>query len=328
MSRQHLRRAIPCLAAIALAAVPAAARGDGLPVPVEDAGLSGVAVPGDPSRYVTLGAGRDTLVGRVEQTGGRVPDTKLLRGDFTIPAVALDASPSGLSHDGRTLVLVRPRQSFPRASTTFAILATKPRLRVRRVVTLRGDFSFDAISPSGKTVFLIQYTDRYDPTRYLVRTMDPATGRLQRGAVVDPDETGDDMRGFAHTRATSPDGRWEYTLYDGAGGGHPFVHALDTEQPAAKCIDLPATLAGVNMSSLRLRVAGDGARLTVERSRRPLALIDTRTFRVSAPPRTPAVREAGEDGTDWTQPAVLAGLVAVVATAFAVAARRRPRTAA
>ncbi len=39
------------------------------------------------------------------------------------------------------------------------------------------------------------------------------------------------------TRATSPDGGWEYTLYDG-GGAHPFIHALDVVEGATVCIDL------------------------------------------------------------------------------------------
>ena len=47
------------------------------------------------------------------------------------------------------------------------------------------------------------------------------------------------MRGQPLTRATSPDGRWAYTLYDGA-GKEPFIHALDTSTRSARCIDLDA----------------------------------------------------------------------------------------
>ena len=46
------------------------------------------------------------------------------------------------------------------------------------------------------------------------------------------------MAGYPMTREVSADGRWHYTLYNGT-EGHPFIHALDTTGPRAKCIDLP-----------------------------------------------------------------------------------------
>ena len=44
------------------------------------------------------------------------------------------------------------------------------------------------------------------------------------------------MTGVPVTRLPSPDGRWDYTLYQSA--EHPFVHALDTQRRTAVCIDL------------------------------------------------------------------------------------------
>ena len=86
--------------------------------------------PAPPHRYVTLPAGRDTVVARVRRDGGEVLRSRVVPGSFTVPAVALDGSPSGLSADGRTLVLISPRPAFPRARTTFAVLAPR-RLAVR-----------------------------------------------------------------------------------------------------------------------------------------------------------------------------------------------------
>ena len=56
--------------------------------------------------------------------------------------------------------------------------------------------------------------------------------RLLPAPVVDPREPDERMRGMPITRATTADGRWEYTLYDGT-GSYPFVHALDTVRAEA-----------------------------------------------------------------------------------------------
>ena len=45
--------------------------------------------------------------------------------------------------------------------------------------------------------------------------------------IVDKSEPDERMAGLPITRQTTADGRWAYTLYDGA-GKEPFVHALDT----------------------------------------------------------------------------------------------------
>jgi hypothetical protein len=239
-----------------------------------------VAARTSPIRYVALRAGRETIVARTAVEGGRVLGFTRLRGNFTIPAVAYDGSASGLSADGSTLVLIQPRLTFPRARTALAFLDAK-RLRLRKLVTLHGDFSFDAISPQGRTLFLIQYVSARDPTRYKVRAYDLRSERLVAHPIVDPHEQ-DAMRGSPITRATSADGRWAYTLYDGA-GGTPFIHALDTSKRQARCIDLPMLAGRRDLWRLRITLASEQARLTVGTARHRLAFVDTRDFRASAP---------------------------------------------
>ena len=124
----------------AAAAFPASAAGDGLPVGNVDAGRTGVTSARSHYRYVTLSAARDTLVARVRRDGGQVVRTRVVPGVFTVPAVALDGSASGLSADGGTLVLIKPRARFPRLRTPFVVLDAR-RLRVRDRFALRGDFS-------------------------------------------------------------------------------------------------------------------------------------------------------------------------------------------
>jgi hypothetical protein len=265
------------LVTVAALLAVASARADGLPVLGVDVSSSGVATA-DGARYVTMASGGRTVVARVAEAGGRLLVWRSLPGTFTIPAVAYDGSAGGLSADGKTLALIEPRQSFPRAQTRFLILGRG--LAVRRQVTLRGDFSFDAVSPDGAWLYLIHYTSAQDPTRYLVQRYDLRNGRLSAAPVVDPSQPGEKMRGNPLTRATSADGRWAYTLYDG-GGATPFVHALDTVAGSAHCIDLDALSAKTDLSKVRLAVAG-GGRLELRGIPHEALNVDLRTFRVTA----------------------------------------------
>jgi len=281
MAGRRLGRVLVAAVAVAGGACTAApAAADGLPVMNVDAGPTGIPSPDGAARYVTMPAGADTVVARTGQQGGRIQTSALLQGGFTIPAVAYDGTAGGLSADGRTLVLIAPRMSFPRARTALAVLRAR-RLQLRTKVFLRGDFSFDAVSPDGGRIYLIQYVAPTDPTRYRVRAYDVRTHRLLPRPIVDAAEPDEQMRGMPLTRAPSPDGRWAYTLYDG-GGGTPFVHALDTARASARCIDLDA-LRRRNLAAARLSVSPDGTRVSVIDGAAPAAVIDTATFRVSAP---------------------------------------------
>jgi hypothetical protein len=140
------------LAALAaLLSSPPVAAADGLPVVGIDA--RAVSAPEGKLAYVTRRAGRDTALGVVDADSERKVRRVILPGRLTVPAVAYDASPSGITADGRKLVLITPRRAFPRVQTSFAIVDTT-RLRIRRTIVLKGDFSFDAISPDGRTMYL------------------------------------------------------------------------------------------------------------------------------------------------------------------------------
>src|SRR4051812_14992988 len=152
---------IACLTALVAAPVSAAA--DGLPIDGIDAGPTGVTAPDAALRYVTLWGRTTTTVASVHKDGGQIARSFVVTGQWTIPAVGVDGSPSGLSADGRTLVLIRPRPGFPRARTPLAVFGTS-QLRRRAVINLKGDFSFDAISPDGRRAYLVHYTSRRDFT--------------------------------------------------------------------------------------------------------------------------------------------------------------------
>ena len=314
-------------AVLPLAAPVPSASADGLPVLGVDVGAQGVTVPASPTRLVALPVRGGTLVAAIDRTGGAVRRLRTLPRRLTIPAVAYDASAGGLSADGRTLVLIRPRRTFPQRRTTLAI-ADARRLTIRRLVRLRGDFSFDAVSPDGRTVFVIHYTSRRDPTRYEVRAMDAATGGLRPRPIIDPAEPDEAMRGAPLSRAMSPDGRFAYTLYDGA-GGEPFVHALDTRRATARCFVLPALGGRGDVGVLRLGLTRDGRVLRVLAGAASVLALDTARWTAvrpveaaaSAPrPRRPAAAPGGDgSGPAWPLvAAVLAGVAVLALVARAV----------
>jgi hypothetical protein len=318
------RRILGLLGSLAIVAGAAAATAsaDGLPVLGVDVGSTGVTAPGAAARYVTLWSGpKTTVVARVRRNGGRVDRSRLLEGTFTIPAVAYDGSASGLSADGRVLVLIQPRVSFPRARTSFAELDAR-RLRVLKLLRLPGDFSFDAISPSGSRIYLIQYLSPNDPTKYAVRAFDVGTGRLLPKPVVDPHEADEQMRGQPLSRAMSPDGRWAYTLYDG-NGKTPFVHALDTKRATARCIDLDAIGGDENLWRLRLAIRGDGKQLAVRDGSQTELVVSTRTFAVREP--SAPVAASPRSSLTWPWAAGASALALALAAAGLVVATRRHR---
>jgi hypothetical protein len=308
-------------AAIVASGGASTASADGLPVLGVDVGSKGVTVPGAVARYVTLWAGpRSTVVARVARNGGRIVRSKLLQGAFTIPAVAYDGSASGLSADGSELVLIEPRTSFPRARTSFAVLDAR-RLRLLKVLRLQGDFSFDAISPSGSRIYLIQYLSAKDATKYAVRAYDLRVGRLLPEPVVDPHAADEQMRGQPLSRAMSPDGRWAYTLYDG-NGKTPFVHALDTSRATARCIDLDALKGNQYLWRLRLTVRGNGKQLAVRNGSETELVVSTRTFAVRKPPGPSAASKVSSLTWPWAAGASALAL-ALAAVGLVVAGAQR-----
>ena len=122
-------------------------------------------------------------------------------------------------------------------------------------------------------LYLTQHITAGKHPVYRVRTYDVRTGLL-RGALVDRLEAESDMGGEPVTRAATADGRWAYTLY--ARRGHePFIHALDTAQRAAYCIDLPLELGYNDQWTLKLRLRERSGFISVQRGRTALATVET-----------------------------------------------------
>jgi hypothetical protein len=304
------------LSLLLLGLLPAASAGGDGPATDRPAGPDGVLGPGGTTRFGALATVDGTAVTKTQVRGGRVLRARLLQGNWGVPVVAGDGTAGGVSADGSTLVLVRQQTAVPSRRTTFAMLGAN-RLRVHRRIELRGKWNYDALSPDASTLYLIQTLSR-KTGRYAVRAYDLRAGRLLPDPVVDPSEPDEPMRGFAVTRITGPGGRWEYTLY--AGGEHPFIHALDTVDRKAVCIDLATPPRG-NPYSFRLDVSPGGGELRVLNGKRgPMAVVNARSFEVTQPP---AVAKDERGGFPWL---ALGGAAAVLAAgALALLARRRRR---
>jgi hypothetical protein len=219
------------IAAAAIAAVPGA-RGDGGPSPGVLQDRAGIADPAAGVRFVALWAGKNTLLTRVKLSNGVIERSRLLRGWYGLPLVTWGGDVGGLSPDRRVLVLGDQAIRQPRTRTRFLVFDTRG-LRRQKLIRLRGDFTFDAISPDGSRLYLTEHPAARDTLRYAVREYDLAHGRLLAKPLVDPNEPG--MRGSPSARVTSRRGSWVYTLY--YGGREPFVHALDTVHGRARCLD-------------------------------------------------------------------------------------------
>jgi hypothetical protein len=263
--------------ALASAVTAVAAKGDGSPyTPGLVQGADGVVSPDHRIRFVTLATPRSTVVAAIRVRTGRVARSNVLRGFYGVPIVAWDNSTGGVSADGRTLVL-GSYGPFPGDAgvTRFAVIDTRT-LRKSRLLALRGAWAYDAISPDGSRMFLIEYLAAGQNPHYRVRSLDVRTGRLDPEVVVDRREDEVLMRGQPVTRVASSEGRWAYTLYARPKHG-PFVHALDTVRGEAYCVDLPARLRQLEQMALRLRMRSDGA-LEVRSRHARIALVDTKTL--------------------------------------------------
>jgi hypothetical protein len=273
-----LRRLLP-LAVLALVAAPMALA-DGPPVP---SGADGVLAPGGKVRYLAVSDRGQTMVEQIQVAGVHLLRAKSLPGTWTVPGVALDGTAGGLSADGKTLVLSGPVAWGEAKWSDFEVVRTNNLASVQRV-HLRGSFSYDALSPDGSRLYLIQHVQDPMLSRYVVRAYDLLRGRLLPGRIADRAQRAWVMTGYPLTRATSPDGRWVYTLYSHP-GGTPFVHALDSTRGVAHCIGIPWRGESQNaLWRLRLEVRDGGRTLNLHwRDGRDYLSVARGTWRISHP---------------------------------------------
>ena len=270
-----MRRTLALAAVLGVAWTAMAAADGGGPSPGPSWGSPGVVDRTHSVRYVAIPAGaRNTMVEAVSTRDGNVTRWAYLKGSYGIPAVAWDWSTDGLARSGRRLVLV----SGPGATWTRFVVLHPRTFRIRSRFRLPRAWAFDALSPDGSLLYLIQY--RGSPwavnASYAVRAYNLNTHRLYRGPIVDRREPDEKMTGQPMTRLQP--GAWAYTLYSRQ-GRRPFLHALDTAHRRAFCVDLPWRHSDGWINHVRMRI--DGRDLLLQRDGKPIARVNRKTFEVS-----------------------------------------------
>jgi hypothetical protein len=310
-----MRRLSLCLAAAVAALVLApAAFADG-PIYVAQGG-SGVTSHNGAYHYVALPNGTGgTLLVKVYSASSEVYWSMALPGSWGTALIGNGGqSGQGLSRDGRTLVLAD--SAGPLRSPAKFLVVDPTHAKLLKRITLRGAFTFDALSPDGSRMYLIQYTNSSDLSHYIVREYDLRKNRLLPGKIAARSDDEKSMAGYAITRTTSASGRWVYTLYQKP-SGMPFVHALDTVRGVAYCIDLPSS-GRHDLYSLVLALRNHDRTLALRwRGSRPWLNVAVGSWQISEA-RNPAFPWA------WAGAGIGAALALLVAAgAFLLLRRRR-----
>jgi len=191
--------------------------------------------------------GASTIIADViVQPGLGGPELRLA-GAWSLPTIGADRLPAGVSADGSTIVLVDAGpEATPRVSR-FAVVehhfmdapstAGDAPLRLVRIIELKGPWEYDALSPDGRILYVVEHLDAEPDGRYHVRAIDLPAGTMRDTIIADKRNLEAAMAGWPITQLRRDDGL-VLTLYRGR--EHPFVHALNTREAWAVCIDLPA----------------------------------------------------------------------------------------
>jgi hypothetical protein len=229
------------LGALAVVSVASAA----YPAPFALQGGQGVLSNNGAIRFVASAAGESTLVRAYKTKDGSTLMSQTINGSFGVPMITSSGPGGGMYRDGSTFVL----QSMGSLSTTQFVLLSTADLGIRDQIMLKGTFSFDALSPDGSKLYLVQHTSAQDIQHYIVRGYDLSAHQLLPGRIADKAQKSWVMKGWTIARVTTANGRWAYTLYANP-GGFPFVHALDTVRGVAHCVGVPWPQSDSNQSKV------------------------------------------------------------------------------
>ena len=243
----------------ALAVVQAASAA--FPAPFAVQGGAGLPSLDGSLNFVTLKTGPDTRIAAIDAAAKTTAMSRTVAGSYGIAQLTQNGLAGGLFRDGSAFVL---QSTGLNPTSRFMIVGAKD-LVPRTTISLKGIFGFDALSPDGSKLYLIQHTSTQDVEHYIVRAYDLKARKLLPGRVADKAQRSWVMQGWAVDRATSSSGRWVYTLYANP-GGYPFVHALDTVRGVAHCIGVPWRGDQNEPWNMRLALAEDETSLAVNRA--------------------------------------------------------------
>jgi len=184
--------------------------------------------------YAATVSAERTTVRAVSVRSGQELARADLDGAFRLPPVGPGGLPGGLSRDGRRLVLEGESEA---GASRFTVLDAASLDSIAEVV-LPGSFTYDVQSPDGSVLYLLEYPESDHSGRYQVRAFDIGLDRLRQEIVVDKVTLQSAMEGHPVAQLLDGDGRISYTVYVNDHHG-PFIHALNTTDGTAICIDLP-----------------------------------------------------------------------------------------
>ena len=189
------------------------------------------------SRYYSVsslpGSGRLTAL---DPASGRTLAQIAIPAGFALPSLGYQGPTAGLSPNGQWLALTDNGRATSGKLVTSFLVGPSSLSSSFKTVRVDGDFSFDALSDTGQSLYLIQRMG--DPNHYQVRLLDVASGTLVEHPVVDKRESNEPMNGIRGDSVADSHGQYVFTVYAREAG--PFIHALPLDQPYAWCIDLPA----------------------------------------------------------------------------------------
>ena len=212
-----------------------------------------------------VAAGSGTTVRGYDRSSRALVRSVPLEGHYRWPVVATVGPVEGVSYNGATVVLAGPASATASRFVVLNAELTAP----PRVVTLPPGFSYDALSPDGSTLYLVEHLGPGASEHYQVRSYDLGAGRLDDAVIADKTRVAEWMAGHPTARVTSADGSIVATMYE-RDGGEPFVHVLHAADRFATCIDLPGAARGLRLlpsstgSPLLLRDAAGLNRFTVD----------------------------------------------------------------
>jgi hypothetical protein len=194
-------------------------------------GGAGILATDGESHFVAAKLGQNTKLMQLAVRDDSTLRSSTIDGAFGIPMLGVHNVPLGMFRDGKTFVLQSVSNN---PTTTFQLIDTSD-LATRDTITLKGTYAFDALSPDGSKLYVIEHKSANDLQHYIVRAYDLGTHTLMPGRIADKAQKSWVMQGWPVTRTQTANGRWVYTLYANP-GGYPFVHALDTVKGVAHCV--------------------------------------------------------------------------------------------
>jgi sugar lactone lactonase YvrE len=191
----------------------------------------------DWSRYYTMTpvAGSARLTALDPSSGRTIAEATIPRG-YALPSLGYQGPTAGLSPNGQWLTLTDNGSTMTGKLVTTFLVGSSSLSSSFKAVHVDGDFSFDALSDTGQSLYLIQRMG--DPNHYQVRMLDVASGTLVEHPIADKREPNEPMNGIRGDSVADAQGAYVFTVYARQAG--PFIHALPLDQPFAWCIDLPA----------------------------------------------------------------------------------------